>query len=102
MKSFGKFRKKPVVIEAFRYLPDDDNNYVKPWWFHGVGSEPPTKYLNSEGNPRNKNWRHLTIDTWEGQMKALPGDWIILGVRGEQYPCKDDVFMETYEEVEDE
>ena len=97
MKSFGKFRKKPVVIEAFQYLPDDDNNYVKPLWCKGVGSEPPVGWVSP-----NKNWRYLTIDTLEGQMKARPGDWIILGVRGEQYPCRDDIFRETYEEVEDE
>ena len=29
------------------------------------------------------------------------GDWIITGVKGEQYPIKDQVFRETYEPVED-
>jgi len=87
MNTCGKFRKKPVVIEAFQYLPDDNNNFIKPWWFHGVVSKPYTDH------------RYVTIETFEGAMKALPGDWIILGVKGEQYPCKNDVFVETYEEV---
>lgn len=41
----------------------------------------------------------LTINTLEGKMKALPGDWIITGVDGEQYPCKPDIFKKTYEPV---
>ena len=39
------------------------------------------------------------IKTLEGTMKADKGDYIITGVKGEQYPCKPDVFKQTYEEV---
>lgn len=39
----------------------------------------------------------LIINTLEGQMTALPGDWIIRGVKGEIYPCKPDIFASTYE-----
>ncbi len=38
----------------------------------------------------------IIIETLEGKMIALPGDWIITGVHGEQYPCKPDIFEETY------
>lgn len=41
----------------------------------------------------------LTIDTLEGKMLASPGDWIITGVHGEQYPCKPDIFEKTYQRV---
>ena len=41
----------------------------------------------------------LIIDTLEGRMTAEPGDWIITGVDGEQYPCKPDIFRRTYEAV---
>ena len=41
----------------------------------------------------------IKIKTLEGTMKANKGDYIITGVKGEQYPCKPDVFKETYEEV---
>ena len=34
-------------------------------------------------------------------MFAHPGDWIIRGVKGELYPCKDDVFQATYERVDE-
>ena len=60
----GKFRKKPVVIEAYQTMVQ------------------------------------ITIKTLEGDMKAQPGDWIITGVKGEQYPCKPDIFELTYEPVE--
>lgn len=39
------------------------------------------------------------IETLEGTMKANKGDYIITGVKGEQYPCKPDIFEETYEEI---
>ena len=39
------------------------------------------------------------IKTLEGTMKADKGDYIITGVKGERYPCKPDVFKQTYEEV---
>lgn len=42
----------------------------------------------------------LVIRTLEGEMRADPGDWIIRGVQGEFYPCKPDIFAETYEAVE--
>lgn len=38
-----------------------------------------------------------TIETLEGVMTANPGDWIITGIKGEKYPCKDDIFRATYE-----
>lgn len=38
----------------------------------------------------------ITINTLEGKMLASPGDWIITGVNGEQYPCKPDIFQKTY------
>lgn len=45
--------------------------------------------------------QEMYIDTLEGKMHAVPGDWIITGVHGEQYPCKPDIFEETYEPVEE-
>ena len=41
-----------------------------------------------------------TIKTLEGEMTAQPGDWIITGVAGEKYPCKDNIFRATYENVD--
>ena len=41
----------------------------------------------------------VKIPTLEGVMTGNIGDWLITGVNGEQYPCKDDIFKKTYEEV---
>jgi hypothetical protein len=41
----------------------------------------------------------VLVHTDEGEMIGEPGDWLITGVNGEQYPCKDDVFRKTYEAV---
>ncbi|WP_127010571.1 MULTISPECIES: hypothetical protein [unclassified Veillonella] len=43
--------------------------------------------------------KEMVIQTLEGPMQASVGDWIITGIRGEEYPCKPDVFDRTYEEV---
>jgi len=43
----------------------------------------------------------ITISTLEGDMHAMPGDWIITGIKGEKYPCKPDIFEATYEPVDD-
>lgn len=44
--------------------------------------------------------KEQVIHTLEGDMKADAGDYIITGVKGEQYPCKPDIFEQTYEPVE--
>ena len=78
----SKYRKKPVVIEAWQN--SDENEF--PVWLANVdaGREPGGVIL---------------INTLEGVMKAMPGDYIIKGVKGEVYPCKPDIFEATYEVV---
>lgn len=80
----GRYRKKPVVIEAVRW--------------HGPGDEmeigaPVLGMTCRQGAPY--------IPTLEGDMYLTPGDWIIRGVKGEFYPCKPEIFEATYEEVVD-
>ena len=43
----------------------------------------------------------LEIRTLEGVFVVTPGDWIITGIKGERYPCKNDIFQATYELVEE-
>lgn len=42
---------------------------------------------------------HTTVETLEGVMQASAGDWLITGVKGEKYICRDDIFRATYEPV---
>ncbi len=46
--------------------------------------------------------RKIRIVTLEGATYASEGDWVIRGVAGEFYPCKDEIFKATYEEVTNE
>ena len=46
--------------------------------------------------------RKMTVETLEGIMTGNPGDWMITGIKGEQYFCKDDIFKATYEPVNNE
>jgi len=81
-----KFRKKPVEIEARLYTRD---NWV----------EIANWLRESDVRVAGSSDGRLFIPTLEGDMAASPGDWIIRGVQGEFYPCKPDIFEQTYEEV---
>lgn len=81
-----KFRKKPVVIEAVQYT---GRNLEEIKTFTGY-SQIENDFLDN----------FLLIKTLEGEMRAMPNDWIIKGVKGEFYPCKPDIFEATYEVVE--
>lgn len=92
--NLSKYRKKPVVVEAFQYdgdLMNVNGEYCIPEW--GIKAvENKIMYYGSQG--------HLFIKTLEGTMIASEGDYIIQGVNGELYPCKPDIFEKTYETVE--
>lgn len=77
------FRKRPVVIEAVRFTGNNAGEIRIL-----VGEE----VCVAKGD-------RLLIGTLEGDMTASPGDWIIKGVSGEGYPCRDDIFRRTYEPV---
>lgn len=82
------YRKKPVVIEAIQFV-DNAERIAEICEFADkevrVSYKHPVPYIE--------------IETLEGTMRALPGDFIIKGVKGEFYPCKPDIFEETYERV---
>ena len=92
------YAKKPVVIQALRWTgsnlkeiitftdgpPDVRSEHAAMKW------EEYEDLVEKEG---------LKIYTLEGKMNANVGDYIIKGVRGEFYPCKQDIFEETYSEV---
>jgi hypothetical protein len=79
-----KYRKKPVIIEAIQWLGENEKEI-----FDFVEDK---YHMNGDGV--------LVIETIEGEHIASVGDYIIKGVKGEFYPCKADIFHQTYEEVE--
>ena len=79
-----KFRKKPVEVEALQFTGRNDRECLI---FCPVAKDPEERLPS------------LVIPTLEGEMRVSVGDWIIKGVKGEYYPCKPDIFNQTYEKV---
>ena len=77
-----KYKKKPVVIEAIRFI--------------GSNYEEIREFIDQNTLCSDLS---IVISTLEGDMVAQKGDYIIKGVKGEFYPCKPDIFEETYEAV---
>ena len=80
----NEYRKKPVVIEAIQY--------------DGMVQDV-VDFVGMENTEMNDGMTKLYIKTLEGDMLVSHGDYVIKGVRGEFYPCKPDIFKETYEIV---
>ena len=77
----AKYRKKPVVIEAVQ-------------WWPCMGSRFGVEH-------QEKDDAFGIIRTLEGAMEVSPGDWVITGVKGEKYACKDEIFQMTYDPAEE-
>jgi hypothetical protein len=94
-----KYRKKPVVIEAFQYdgdLKNKDGFYYVPQWAVDAFESDVMYYDSLENEPPSE----LFIKTLEGIHHVSVGDYVIQGIQGELYPCKPDIFRKTYEEVD--
>jgi hypothetical protein len=88
------WRRKPVVVEAWQFMPAGQREELPPWidarWFYedrGPGNQ------NSEPGSRP----YMLIPMPGGTLRADLTDWIIRSVKGDVYPCKADVFAATYE-----
>lgn len=106
------YRKKPVEITAVQWFrngdhPDDGDpategqvvRYFRHPDIYGKAQHcdlPDTARPHCDTLMEDHGW----IDTLEGGHTVCPGDWIITGVQGEQYPCRPDIFEATYEPVE--
>ena len=82
----AKYRKLPVVIEAFQWTGGPDQTEDPEWIVEALDSGAVTIV-----------YPNLFINTLKGETKADVGDWIIKGIQGELYPCKPSVFDKTYE-----
>lgn len=88
-----KYRKKPVVIEAFKWTGDLGQKEDPEWIIQAV--KQGSVWFNRVGTPDVK----CCIETLEGTMEASVCDYIIRGIQGELYPCKPDIFEASYEPV---
>lgn len=86
------YRKKPVVVQAWQFTKENFKNGVPQWIKQStrnitLWSQYGGEIIEGE------------IHTLEGTHQVIENDWIIKGVKGKLYPCKPDIFKETYEEV---
>ncbi len=113
----AKYRKKPIVIDATQWFkngdhPEDDRETFKdpdtgtPF----LGEGHVVRYYRNPDDEGERECAHCGklmhwhgwIETLEGGHNVCPGDWIITGVKGEHYPCKPDIFEQTYEAADAE
>lgn len=90
----AKYRKKPIVVEAWQ------------WFKNGDVPQANTYPIDSDNEWTckvcgRKAGEHNNCPTLEGYHIVCPGDYIIKGIKGEFYPCKPDIFEQTYEPVSD-
>jgi hypothetical protein len=86
-----KYRKKQIAVEAIQWDGDNRDDVAE---FLDLDMDIDWEYFD----PNN---RDVYIKTLEGIMKATIGDYIVKGVNGEFYPVKEDIFLKTYEKVEE-
>ena len=89
----AKYRKKPVVIDAIKFDTSMTQRDVEEAFGLNPG-ESPVQYDEIDDE--------FYIDTLEGAMDVVDGNYILRGVRGEFYPCQADIFEDTYEEVSED
>ena len=82
----GFYRKKPVQVEAIPFTSQTLKDLVEFLERHEADFR-----IDGEGS--------MAIKTLEGVMHAYDGVWIICGVKGEVYPCKGDIFIQSYDPV---
>lgn len=103
MAEIMKYVKRPIEVEAIRWWGPGiaDGKVQRPTvdelvaW--GCRVQPTAHWGGACNEPGCEENYDLAIPTLEGEMTCRVGDWIIRGVAGEFYPCKNDIFEMTYE-----
>lgn len=86
----AQYAKKPVVVDAWQL----DSGYAHPVWLITAIADGVVTLIEGENMSTT-----ATVQTLEGVMTAQPQSFLIRGVYGEIYPCRADIFLNTYEEV---
>lgn len=81
-----KYRKKPLIVEAIQ-------------WTGGNLQEIIYSFPECFGSVVVHHSSEIVIRTLEGNMVAIVGDYIVKGIKGEFYPCKPNIFEDSYEKV---
>lgn len=94
--SVMRYVKKPVEIEALQIF----GNITEIKEFIGNNGEVYIDDVPYQCGVHHSTVTVVIIHTLEGDMRAIDGDYIIKGVKGEFYPCRKDIFEETYEKID--
>jgi hypothetical protein len=111
----AKYKKRPVIVEATQWFkngdhPLDGKEVFKKGEFKGelLEGKVVRYYRTPDLDGQDKCLQcgrimrlHGWVDTLEGGHIVCPGDRIVTGVKGEHYPVKNDIFLQTYELVLD-
>lgn len=106
------YTKKPITIEAHQWfkngdhpqdqclkdnegVPQSEGNVVRYFRHPTIGGKTLCKHCSTTMET------HGWIDTLEGGHIVCPGDFIITGIQGEHYPCKPDIFKQSYDKIAD-
>jgi hypothetical protein len=93
----SRWRRKPVVIEAWQFMPagqcEKRPAWIDPRWFYENAESTAGRTVEHSDKP------YMLIPSPAGTLRAELTDWIIRGVKGDVYPCRADVFAATYEPV---
>ena len=93
-----KFRKIPLVIEAFRFTKERRwDNRDWPNWLNMAWQRKKSEANSAWPFVADNGDELIGITTPEGDHTVSYGDWIIQGIKGELYPCKPDIFRKSYE-----
>lgn len=100
MSALQRYRKRPLVIEAMQWSAENFADDIFEWIEANDGTAYRDESLSGAPGPDGEDWGSFEIGTLEGDMEISPFDYVILGVGGEFYPCKPDIFERTYELVD--
>lgn len=100
----AKYRKKPLVVEAFQITKDRIWGGGEPWpdWLTKAWKKEPWSEGAFWDDSDNPDGEGLFVGTPSGAVRLLWDSWVIKGVSNEIYPCLPEVFAATYEPVEEE
>ena len=97
-----KFVKKPITIEAWQWNEPEEAYDIEAW-INGCEVTCHAEFVEQASGPvdprTGDDWGLFEITTLEGVMVVEPHGWVIRGVEGEFYPCKESIFAATYDAV---
>lgn len=90
-----KYQKKPIIVEAAHFDDQEKAHAIAVWCDGSI----QTRQHFTHPQRINNLVKVILINTLEGEMRADPDDFVIKGVKGEFYPCKPDIFEESYDRL---